>query len=145
MIFAIDPGQAGGVAWLSPEGAECAPMPQTPVDLADTLRGLVVAGFRTCALEKIPMHAGKNGSAMIKLGVRYGECRGALASLEVRVLELTPQEWQRTIGAGNKKDYGTKWKAHLKEKAQAFYPNLHITLKTADALLILEAGRRLAL
>ncbi len=38
----------------------------------------------------------------------------------------------------------TRWelvKAHLKERAQALFPRLEVTLKTADALLILEAGR----
>jgi len=145
MICAIDPGAGGGIAWLTNEGAECAPMPTTPVDVADTIRTLVIAGFRTCVLEKIPMHAGKNGSAMIKLGVRYGEVRGVLATLGVRVVELTPGEWQKAISAGVKKSHGTKWKAHLKEMAQAFFPALKVTLKTADALLILEAGRRLRL
>ena len=31
-------------------------------------------------------------------------------------------------------------KAHLKERAQALFPRVEVTLKTADALLILEAG-----
>jgi hypothetical protein len=46
------------------------------------------------------------------------------------------------LGLGVKKTYGTRWKAHLKERAQALYPHLTVTLKTADALLILEAGKR---
>jgi hypothetical protein len=34
-----------------------------------------------------------------------------------------------------------RWKAHLVERAQALFPRVEVTLKTADALLILEAGR----
>jgi hypothetical protein len=30
---------------------------------------------------------------------------------------------------------------HLKEKAQTLFPRVEVTLKPADALLILEAGR----
>jgi hypothetical protein len=44
---------------------------------------------------------------------------------------------------GEKKSHGPRWKAHLKGRAQALYPNLSVTLKTADALLILEAGLKM--
>ena len=35
---------------------------------------------------------------------------------------------------------GSLIEAHFKEMAQALFPRVEVTLKTADALLILEAG-----
>jgi len=141
--LAIDPGAAGGIAYEAELGiVEAIAMPDTVVDLADALRALKLKGCTTAFLEEIPKFAGPNGAAMIKLGIRYGEVRGVLAAFCFRVIELPPKAWQKTLGLGVKKTYGTRWKAHLKERAQALYPHLAVTLKTADALLILEAGKR---
>lgn len=140
--MAIDPGASGGIAWTEPEcGTNAIGMPDTVVDIADHLRYLFIQkGCRTAFLEEIPKFAGPNGAAMIKLGIRYGEIRGILATLGLKVVELPPKLWQKTLGLGGKATHGTRWKAYLKEKAQAYHPQLTVTLKTADALLILEAG-----
>jgi len=143
--IAIDPGAAGGIAYYSDGWACCDPTPETVVDLADKLRTLQIAGNRTCILEEIPLHAGPNAAAMIKLGIRYGECRGILASLGVKVVTLPPKKWQAALGLGVKASHGARWKAHLKEKSQSLFPHLKVTLKIADALLILEAAKRLNL
>ena len=39
---------------------------------------------------------------------------------------------------GKSADHGDRWKAHLKERAQALFPRVEVTLKTADALLMLS-------
>jgi hypothetical protein len=36
-----------------------------------------------------------------------------------------------------------EWKRKLKEEAQRLFPNMDVTLKTADALLILEYAIRM--
>ena len=41
---------------------------------------------------------------------------------------------------GKRADHADRWKSHLKGRAQALFPRVEVTLKTADALLILEAG-----
>jgi hypothetical protein len=140
--FAIDPGASGGIAFEVDGWTTAEAMPDTVVDLADRLRSLKVEGFGFCFLEEIPKFPGKNAAAMMKLCIRYGECRGILATLGIRVIELPPKEWQKILGLGGKAAHGSRWKAHLKEKAQALFPHLKVTLKTADALLILEAGKR---
>ena len=146
MLIAIDPGASGGIAYDAEPGIIAAvAMPDTVVDLADALRALKLKGATTAFLEEIPKFAVPNGSAMIKLGIRYGEVRGVLAAFCFRVVELPPKVWQKTLGLGTKQTHGSRWKAHLKERAQALYPHLSVTLKTADALLILEAGKRTTL
>jgi hypothetical protein len=54
---------------------------------------------------------------------------------------LKPDWWQKALRLGKSADHGDRWKAHLKGRAQALFPRVEVTLKTADALLILEAGR----
>ena len=58
-------------------------------------------------------------------------------------LALARPAFRRSLGINLQKlcYTGDRWKAHLKEKAQALFSRVEVTLKTADALLILEAGR----
>ena len=73
----------------------------------------------------------------------FGQIEGVLAALKCRVEYLKPDWWQKQLRLGKSADHGDRWKAHLKGRAQALFPKLDVTLKTADALLILEAGRTL--
>jgi hypothetical protein len=75
---------------------------------------------------------------MFNFGRNVGFLLGLIASTKTRLIEVPPQRWQKTLQCGVKATYGTGWKAHLKQIAQQRHPRLSITLKTADALLILE-------
>jgi hypothetical protein len=88
--------------------------------------------------------AGNTGSTMFKFGRNFGFILGVLAALEVPMRLVKPQEWQRGLGLGNSKSHATKsdWKNHLKGRAQQLYPACVVTLKTADALLILQYATR---
>jgi hypothetical protein len=59
---------------------------------------------------------------------------------EARVSLVTPQRWQKTLGAGTRGERTRdKWKLHLKGLAQLSFPGLStISLSTSDALLILK-------
>ena len=77
---------------------------------------------------------------MGKLHRNVGYIIGVLDALLVPTKLIKPRVWQAKVGAGSKKDYGDRWKAHLKDLAARRFPSLgkSITLKTADALLILS-------
>ena len=53
---------------------------------------------------------------------------------------LATDMWWLTIQAHKEKTRRELVEAHLKARAQALFPRVEVTLKTADALLILEAG-----
>jgi hypothetical protein len=58
---------------------------------------------------------------------------------------VAPGTWQKAFGLARKKgEAHGKWKARLRQKAQQLFPQLgrRVTLKTCDALLIAEYGRR---
>lgn len=157
--IAIDPGVGGGIAYIDTDGSVHAfPMPSTLHDLQAEISilctqyddyGLGISGKSvpsepTAFLEELPKFAGKmSGSSMATMFRNYGRIEGLLAAYGARIEYLPPKKWQAALGLGDKKTHGARWKAHLKGRAQALFPKLSVTLKTADALLILEAGRKL--
>jgi hypothetical protein len=149
--IAIDPGVGGGIAYIDTDGSTHAlPMPGTLHDMDTQLMILCTAHNTTSAdtptvfLEELPKFAGKmSGSSMATMFRNYGRIEGILAAYGARIEYLPPKKWQTVLGLGDKKTHGPRWKAHLKGRAQALYPQLTVTLKTADALLILEAGKKM--
>jgi hypothetical protein len=141
-LLAIDPGKSGGIAYTDTDGSvHAVPMPDTVADLARLLQTLVCAET-TCFIEDLPMYRGKmNLRSTAVLFRNFGQVEGVLASLKCRVEYLKPDWWQKVLRLGMSADHGDRWKTHLKGRAQALFPRVDVTLKTADALLILEAGR----
>lgn len=141
-ILAIDPGASGGLAWTTREGTFCQAMPETDGDVLDLLRSLRAQGIERCVIERVGGFAGQAmpGSAMFNFGDGCGYIRGCLMALSYRVEMVTPQKWQKHLGLGTVKLSGGKgpWKRKLKERAQQLFPTVTVTLKTADALLILD-------
>lgn len=113
---------------------------------------------------------GQPGSAMFSFGDSYGFIRGILTEKGFRIELMTPQSWQKVLGLGHREharcvlrpgmpgyaeervrvrnlnaQYKREWKNKLKERAQQLFPDQKVTLNTADALLILEAARRINL
>lgn len=147
-IIAIDPGASGGIAVQSHGAVAVHSMPDTQGDIVDLLEATVIAASR----EGVPVRAvvelvggyvggcGQPGSAMFQFGANCGFILGALAALHVRTELVRPQAWQKALGLGTSKSHASKtaWKNHLKGRAQQLYAGQKVTLKTADALLILE-------
>ena len=140
-ILAIDPGASGGLARNDDGGTHAIPMPETDGDLVDFLRAVRI-GVGTVWVEEVGGYIGRPqpGSAMFKFGFGAGVIRGALMAFGYRVELVRPQKWQKHFSLGAKKDCQTssEWKNKLKAEAQRKFPHLTVTLKTADALLILD-------
>jgi len=148
-VIAIDPGLSGGVAVWTFGVAGCRPMPRTDGDILALVRGIMSASAKSgaetvCALEAVSGFAGKAqpGSAMFKFGDQFGFLKGVLQTLGIRLELVRPQVWQKAFGLGTASACASKtiWKNKLKAEAQRRFPHLEVTLKTADALLILEYG-----
>ena len=139
-ILAIDPGMSGGLAHYDNNRVTLEPMPTTDGDIREVMINYL-SQSDVVYIEKVGGYIGGKGapgSAMFNFGRNVGFLHGLIASMLTRVVEVTPQRWQKTLGAGTSKTHGTRWKGHLKGLAQQRHPSLHITLKTADAVLILE-------
>ena len=126
-ILAIDPGMSGGLAYLGASGIILNSMPDTDQDISILVSDRLAISD-VVYIEKVGGYVGGKGapgSSMFNFGFNTGFLHGLIAA-------------SKTLGVGNKATHGTKWKAHLKGIAQQRQPRQVITLKTADAVLILE-------
>lgn len=144
-FVAIDPGASGGIAWSKFGNANACAMPDTLGDLVKALRALHQEGYHTVILEKVVGFIPAAGAgAMFSFGQNFGQIQGVLAALSFRVIEVRPQEWQKAFSLGKKGKLSTgEWKNKLKAEAQRRWPGMDVTLKTADALLLLYYGMNL--
>lgn len=135
----IDPGASGG--WVLDEGSHIIH------GYNDGLVDLCPPIGTTVVIEKVPAFVGPiPASASFKLGYSYGWIVGLWQGRGYKVVLVTPQEWQKTMGVGTKKGGGhttTEWKNILKREAQRRFPLVEkITLKTADAFCLLSHAQQ---
>lgn len=170
VYIGIDPGASGGIAFKTPNTVGAVKMPGTDTDILSFLKEFKGEGQEVYVLmEKVSGFIGKrkrviqivcprcNGyipfeieegdpaSRMFTFGEGYGHIRGVCQTLGF-ILEtpMVPRSWQKIHGLY--KDRGmsqTIWKNILKDRAQKLFPDLKVTLKTADALLILDVLTRI--
>jgi hypothetical protein len=91
-------------------------------------------------VELVPPFAGKMipSSSSFKLGENYGFIQGVLRMAEIPFTLVRPQEWQKGLSGLTKLTSGKRKKV-LANHAKRFFPSTKgITLKTADAILILR-------
>lgn len=150
-IIGIDPGSSGGLARMDPFGrVEAVGMPETEREMWDWIRLSQTADVFV-VIEQVggfvPKEDGKGqpGSSMFKFGYGAGMLKGFVIACGCRIEMATPQRWQKSLGIPSKKktESKTQWKNRLKQRAEEIFPQLKVTLKTADALLIMEYARRL--
>ena len=150
IIIGIDPGASGGIAIIYPDQKVHALGMPDDADLLDVISNTAqlatTEGARVVAyLELVGGYIAGNpapGSAMFNFGSGWGYIRGLLAAYRIRTELVRPQQWQAGIpgvkGAADK----TARKRSLKEHAARLHPTVKVTLKTADALLLADYGRR---
>lgn len=152
ILIAIDPGQSGGIAIAyGTDVLNVMSMPPTEGDVRDVLAEVAAVALHegwlvVAVIEEVGGYVGgggQPGSAMFKFGRGFGFILGVLAALKIRTELVRPQKWQAALSLGTSKSHDgkTAWKNHLKAKAQKLYPNVKVTLATADALLLLEYAR----
>lgn len=175
-----DPGASGAIAWSNRHGAFVEPMPVTRRDAIELIDKALYDAVKPVAyIEKVaPFIPDGGASQMFQYG-RMVERIGCILELRgVRLIEVTPQNWQKELNLGksdriapprmppkmpkpqqivwreqNKlaiksaKAHNQKakrdWKNKLKDEAQRRFPKLSVTLKTCDALLLLDAAIKL--
>jgi hypothetical protein len=157
----IDPGASGGLTAIRrPVGPPITQsMPATLADAWEWINNFSGVKFPDgvfAVIEQVQGYMGgpdgqkgggsSNGRAMFTFGQSYGSLLMALTAAGIPFETVTPQRWQRAllIPPRKKKTGETRaaFKNRLKAKAQALFPQLRVTLATADSLLIAEYCRR---
>ena len=143
-IIGIDCGVNGGIAFGSRISVRAINMPDTLDKLLHELYYSSCNGNSMAYVEDVPPFVGTNRPAarIFKLAKNYGVVLGMLHALGVNYEVVRPAKWMSFVGAGKRKDHTSdnKWKNHLKRLAQKEFTETKVTLKTADALLILKYG-----
>jgi hypothetical protein len=146
--IAIDPGASGGLAVYKNNSVEAYPLPSMNSDelffITDKSAEDAFERF-TIVIEDVPKFAGRmipqSSTATLHFG--YGYLCGHFEARGYRVIKVPPQTWQKTIGIGKKGDLSSsQWKRKLRDEAQRRFPDLKVTLNTADALLLLDHARQ---
>jgi len=142
----IDPGKNGAVAVVTPSGNFTQTFEDESVGnvLSTIIRQLSIEGWIVeCFVEAVHAFPGQGVSSAFTFGRAFGEIIGALDALKAPYRLVQPQAWQKGIvGLPKKKDGATAHKRALKMEAQRRFPEVKITLKNCDALLIADYGRR---
>lgn len=170
-FIAVDPGASGGIVWSNRQGVHVSPMPDTRRGCIDVIKCIlgqdssVIPESPVAYIEKIHGYIPDGGaSQMFQFGASVERVGCILETLGVRLVEMTPQAWQKALGLGTKGLEKAKpgmnpaeksllkarnqiikrdWKSKLKSEAERRFPGIKITLKTADALLLLDVAIQL--
>ena len=138
-IIAIDPGAGGGIAAYhsEPELITAEPMPDGMTAQIDKLRSYSAQGYRRAIIERVGGYMpGNSGPASVKFARHCGHIEAACYALGIAVEYVAPQTWMKAMGP-LPKDKGERKRA-IKEAMARRYPYLDLTLKTADAVGILD-------
>ena len=138
-FVAIDPGKNGGIAAADVDLVIAFNMPTTPKDIYKELSSIYERGS-ICYLEDVGHGMpGQSSKATATFARHNGHVEMALLAIGYKVIKVTPAKWQKRLNVLTRKgESKTDHKNRMKEKAQYLFPEVSVTLKTADALLLLE-------
>ena len=141
-LLSIDPGAGGGIAIDTEDGVcDARNMPESMTELCDVLREYRIAGYAHAIVERTGTYMpGNSGPGAATFARHCGHIDAALYCAGIAIhANPTPQQWMKKIGVPNfGKDKASR-KRWIKEWAQRRFPYLNVTLKTADALAMMEA------
>jgi len=148
IVLGIDPGASGALAWGTEFNSESMPFPYaSEVDINEAFRKILGGEFEKTKLhafiEAVHSFPGQGVASSFAFGKSYGFLRGLLIANKIAFETVQPRAWQKTFNMkSSKEESKTDWKRRLKARAQEMFPRIKVTLATADALLIMEHGRR---
>lgn len=158
VYIGVDPGSSGGLAAIAAGELHTLSMPENLTDLWDWLFqwSRPYGWAATCVLEKVGGYQKPRvgsaqaradnpqpGHMMFKFGAGFGHLQAFLVAANIKTEELAPNSWQAKYQMKPEGAPKTEWKNRLKAKAQQLFPGEHITLNTADAVILADLCRLL--
>lgn len=125
MILAVDPGASGALAFLDLAAGklEILDMPTVEVkrgakNKTEISPQMLAALIRGCSptvavLERVGAMPGQGTASMFQFGRGVGMIEGVLAALQIPTEYVTPQAWQKAVGARDGKDGNRQRAAEL--------------------------------
>lgn len=144
LVCAIDPGANGAIVIYTRGGVKAFNMPTDMSRLYLLFKDY--SPQNPCVfLEKVQMyHSDKDGKqfGIVKMLANYEGVKAACMIANWPVIPVYPISWQSALKLPTRGMGKADRKAFYKAEAQSRYPGIHVTLKNADALLILEFAKR---
>lgn len=138
-VIGLDPGSSSGaIAYVAGDEGWAWPIEKMTTHEVWARIRLLAQVARLGVLERVHAMPKQGVSSSFKFGASFGAMDMALIAVgRLRVELVQPAKWQRAVMKKTTKGD----KRVSREFAQRRFPGLHITDKTADALLIAEYGR----
>lgn len=143
VYIGIDPGVNGAIVALCERRACVHTMPHTDKDLHDlvSMYNNPEAPREVHAyIEQIHALPGsmRGSVASFKIGLHYGALCMCLTSCSIPYSKIKAKQWQKefNIQPRKKTEPPGRFKSRLKAAAQELFPEVKVTLKNCDALLI---------
>jgi len=144
VTIGIDPGKSGGyaIAWGGLHDVKLHSIGEDFefVEHIQDLQDHPLITSLEAVVELVPPYVGKNipSSSSFKLGKNCGFLEGVLRMAEIPFTLVRPQDWQKGLSGLTKLTSGKRKKVLMNHAKQFFTSTKGITLKTADAILILR-------
>jgi hypothetical protein len=144
VTIGIDPGKSGGYAigWGGLHDVKLHSIGEDFefVEHIQDLQDHPLITSLEAVVELVPPYVGKNipSSSSFKLGKNCGFLEGVLRMAEIPFTLVRPQDWQKGLSGLTKLTSGKRKKVLMNHAKQFFPSTKGITLKTADAILILR-------
>jgi hypothetical protein len=143
-VIGIDPGKSGAGVLIDEEGSfiDMFRGDSTLQDQYKSMEGWSNFNATLLIIENVHSMPKQGVASSFKFGMSFGFLLGIVTASRIRYEKVTPQKWQGILGCRSGGD-----KNVTKAKAQEMFPKigLVITHRIADALLIAEYARRLAI
>ena len=134
IYIGIDPGKSGGVCFLNGDDIRVCKCPATIHDMVNEIEIANDIGVCSAVVEKVHSMPGQGVRSVWTFTENYAHWCAILATLKVRYVLVPPYTWMKFYGSMPKDK--RKRKNYLKQLAQQLYPNIKVTLATADAILL---------
>tara|TARA_Y100000310_G_scaffold243654_1_gene248189 strand:- start:22 stop:471 length:450 start_codon:yes stop_codon:yes gene_type:complete len=137
IYIGIDPGKSGGIGIIYNETAYCKRCPATVLEMSEEIKvckELAPDIQKIAIIEQVHSMPKQGVKSVFTFGQGYGQWLGILAAYGIPYTQISPQKWQKYYGSQPKEKKDRK--NHLKHLAQQRFPEVKITLATADAILL---------
>lgn len=145
-IIGIDPGLSGAISTYRNNQTESINMPRTIQELNEQFKQLrSESEHPICFLEKVQLFDTDNNRGkqfrIQKMLQQFRDLENCLILNNIPYIEVHPIKWQNKLNLRIKGEEKPERKKRYKEIAQTYHPEIKVTLKKCDSLLILRFGR----
>tara|TARA_R100000664_G_scaffold8968_1_gene14780 strand:- start:7555 stop:8007 length:453 start_codon:yes stop_codon:yes gene_type:complete len=143
ITIGIDPGKSGGIAIIKEEGIIAKSTPKEATGMARILRNVqneahIDSENINIFIENVHAFPTDSRSGAFKFGTNFGLWLGILGAYNLDYERVSPRKWMSDFAPLPK--IKKERKTMLKQIAQDMFPDIKVTYKVSDAILIAVWG-----